>query len=79
MPTRAEALAQERNEDAERAITSVDRYAAKYPKRPLGPFPDFEAAEAVCALALAEERELKRTERARVEWRDGDDIAGSEF
>jgi hypothetical protein len=79
MPTRAEALAQERNEDAEPTLTSVDRYAAKYPKRPLGPFPDFGAAEAVCGLALAEGRELKRTERARVEWQDGDDIAGSKF
>jgi hypothetical protein len=79
MPTRAEALAQERNEDAERTLSSVDRYAAKYPKHPLGPFPNFEAAEAVCALALADDRELTRAERTRVEWQDGDDIAGSEF
>ena len=79
MATRAEALAQERNDDAERTVTSIDRYAEKYPTRALGAFPDFGAAQAACAIALSEDRELSADERARVEWQDGDDIAGSEF
>ncbi len=79
MPTKAEAMAQERADDAAIQTTPIDEYNRKYPRRPVGPFPDFEAAASAAQLALIEDRELTDDERARIEYQDGDDLEGSEF
>lgn len=79
MPTREERLAAERARDLMPVETSVDQYQAMHPDRPLGPFRSFEEAERACAKAIADGRELTDAERERIEYRDGDDIAGSEF
>ncbi len=79
MPTKAEAMAQERADDAVIHTTAVDEYAKKYPRRPIGPFPNLTEAASAAQLALIEDRELTDDERALIEYQDGDDIVGSEF
>ncbi len=79
MPTRAEALAQEIADEAVIPTTPIDEYNKKYPRWPVGPFPDFEAAANAAQLALVEDRQLTDDERARIEYQDGDDLEGSEF
>ena len=79
MPTKAEAMAQARAEEAETSTSPIKEYKKKYPRRPVGPFPDFEAAASAAQLALIEDRQLTDDERGRIEYQDGDDLAGSEF
>jgi hypothetical protein len=79
MPTKAEAMAQERADDAVIHTNAVLEYNKKYPRRPIGPFPNTEEAVSAAQLALIEDRELTDDERARIEYQDGDDIVGSEF
>ncbi len=79
MPTKAEWLAQELADDAVIPPSPIAEYDKKYPRRPIGPFPDLEPAESAAQLALVEDRQLTDDERARIEYQDGDDLEGSEF
>ncbi len=79
MPTKAEAMAQERADDAVIHTNAVIEYNKKHPRRPIGPFPNTEEAVSVAQLALVEDRQLTDDERARIEYQDGDDLVGSEF
>jgi len=79
MPTKAEWLAQEITDDAAIPTSPIHQYDKIYPRRPIGPFPNLTEAASAARLALVENRELTDDERARIEYQDGDDIAGSEF
>ena len=79
MPTKAEWLAQAQADEDAIPTSPIREYDKKYPRRPIGPFPDLEPAEIAAQLALIEDRELTDDERARIEYQDGDDLEGSEF
>ncbi len=79
MPTKAEWLAQAQADEDAIPTSPIREYDKKYPRRPIGPFPDLQPAESAAQLALAEGRQLTDDERAKFEYQDDDDLEGSKF